>query len=291
MKFFSIFIIFLVLLSLFIMYKDDILFSAKSKTKNTSDSLQFKNEFYEDFSEDYVLEEVGNADKSLNKDWWVNSGAFLYSENGIGRTSFGKLKKNSKWQKKFSNSDNKERVAETDNGFRPQNVFRLVTKRKWKNFAQEVYFRINKYNLSESKHRKESNGILLFNRYQDGDNLYYAGLRVDGYAIIKKKINGKYFTLAKEKVFDGKFNRNKLPNLLPLNKWIGIKTEVKTVKNNGVNIKLFLDLNRDGKWRQILKVVDKDEDNKFLLKSGFCGIRTDFMDVEFDDYRIVEIST
>ena len=292
MKFFLVGIIFLILIFFFYISSSNkksyiIPDSNQINVENTLNS-QFKNEFYEDFSEDYVLEEVGNMNESLSDNWWVNSGAFLYSKNGIGRTSFGKLKENSKWQKKFSNSSNRERVIETENGFRPQNIFRLVTRKKWKNFTQEAYFRIHKYNLSKSEHRKESNGILLFNRYKDGNNLYYAGLRVDGYAIIKKKINGKYITLVKNRIFEGEFSRDRNPNLLPLNKWIGVKTEVKTIENDNVSIKLFLDLNRNGNWKQVLEVVDRKEDNNFL-EEGFCGIRTDFMDVEFDDYKIIEV--
>ena len=38
--------------------------------------------------------------------------------------------------------------------------------------------------------------MLLFNRYQDGQTLYYGGVRVDGAAVIKKKLAGVYTTLA-----------------------------------------------------------------------------------------------
>lgn len=262
-----------------------------SKKKKDEDIKEKVIEFSENFSNRYVIEESSTMDKSNNKKWWVNSGAFLYSKNGVGRTIFGKLEKNSKWQIKFANS-NHERMLETDKGYRPQNIFRLVTRTKWKNFKQTVYFKIKKYNLSKDKHRSESNGLLLFNRYKDGDNLYYVGLRVDGCAIIKKKINGKYITLDKKKIFNGVYNRDNKPNLLPINKWIGVKSEVKTNDNNEVVLKLFLDMNKSGNWKQIINIKDDSDslNGNSILGKGYAGIRTDFMDVEFDDYKIVEIS-
>ncbi len=260
--------------------------------ENDKMKLNKKNkEFTDSFSNDYILEETGTMEKSKNKFWWVNSGAFMYVENGVARTLIGKLDKDSKWQKKFANS-NEERVSETDGGYRPQNIFRLVTRTKWKNFNQEVYFKIEKYNLSNDKHRSESNGFLLFNRYQDGNNLYYVGLRVDGYAIIKKKINGKYITLKKVKVLEGEYDRIKNPNLIPLNKWIGIKSEVKYDKEGRVIITFLIDLDKTGEWNQVMQVTDDGSSfgGGAILDKGYAGIRTDFMDVKFDNYKIVEIS-
>jgi hypothetical protein len=144
--------------------------------------------------------------------------------------------------------------------------------------------------LSKSPNRNASNGILLMLRYQDGDSLYYAGLRVDGSAVIKKKINGRYITLAQEKIFDGIYARETSPNLLPKNKWLGIKSEVKN-ENNSVRIKLFGDLNETGEWQKILEVVDSKNisGSEPIYKEGFQGIRTDFMDVEFKDFRVEKI--
>ncbi len=196
--------------------------------------------FFENFSKNFILEETGKIEKSENADWWVNSGAFLYSEDGIGRTIFGPLEKGSKWQIRFSKGKN-DIPNETDGGYYPQNIFRLVTKSKWENFSQEVYYRIKKYNLSKDKHRKESNGLLLFNRYQNGFNLYYTGIRVDGKVIIKKKYKTKYYTLAEKKIFYGEYDRGKNPNLLAVNKWVGVRSEVETIDNNQVEIKVFVD--------------------------------------------------
>jgi hypothetical protein len=96
--------------------------------------------------------------------------------------------------------------------------------------------------LSDSEYRNESNGVLLFNRYKDGDNLYYSGIRVDGQAVIKKKIKGKYFTLVEKELFgkDGDYDRKSNPNLIPQGKWIGIKSVLKN-EGEAVDIKLYVD--------------------------------------------------
>ena len=128
------------------------------------------------------------------------------------------------------------------------------------------------------------------NRYQNGNNLYYAGIRVDGNAIIKKKLNGKYYTLASSKIFPGTYNRISNPNLLPKNKWIGLKTEVTNV-NGKVNIKLYVDEGRTGNW---VLVLDKtDSGGRFgtpITSAGYGGIRTDFMDVEFEEFWEINLS-
>jgi len=56
-----------------------------------------------------------------------------------------------------------------------------------------------------------------------------------------------------------------------------------------VNIKLFIDRNKNGKWELILET--KDDGKSFgggaILNEGYAGLRTDFMDAEFDDYKIL----
>jgi hypothetical protein len=131
---------------------------------------------------------------------------------------------------------------------------------------------------------------LLFNRYQDGDNLYYAGLRVDGTAVIKKKIGGKYFTMAQGPIVAGDYSRESNPNLLPVDKWMSVKTELETVNKNQVDIKLYYRLSDKQEWKLALKTLD--DGTRFggaaILAKGYAGIRTDFMDVQFDDYSIAE---
>ncbi|HRY82117.1 MAG TPA: hypothetical protein P5232_00210 [Candidatus Moranbacteria bacterium] len=236
-----------------------------------------------------MLEESGKTMKdSKNPDWWLNSGGIMNISANDFSTNLGKLPENSKWRKLY----NKNNSRDTDQGYYPQNIFRLVSKSQWQNFSQEVYFNIEKINLSESEYRNESNGVLLFNRYQDGDNLYYTGVRVDGDAVIKKKIKDKYYTLKEGRLFTNnqKYDRVKSPNFLPLNSWVGIKSEVENGIGNAVNIKLYVDRSGKGEWELVLEAKDKgDKYGKApFLKEGYVGIRTDFMDVKFRDYKIIE---
>ena len=248
---------------------------------------QGMNIFQDDFSQSENVEEEGDPDHSESDVWWVNSGAFLIKEGGTGKTLFRELREGSQWQKKYQNHNSNE----TDKGTRPQNIFRLISKSKWENFIQEAYFNIDDYHLSKDEHRYESNGILLFNRYLDSDNLYYAGIRVDGNAVVKKKVNGEYYTMAIKKIYEGDYDRESNPNLLPINQWIGIRTEVETLSEGAIGIKLFLDKEHNGEWEFLLEVVDdgKEFGGKAITQAGYAGIRTDFMDVEFDDYKIEEI--
>lgn len=233
------------------------------------------------------LQEAGQMKDTRSPYWWLNSGGIFYSEDGVGKTVQGELPEDNPWRILY----NKNNPRDTDNGYHPQNIFRLVTRSTWKNFQQYSYFRITQDNLSTSSYRNASNGLLLFNRYQDGDNLYYTGVRVDGFAVIKKKIKGQYFTMAYERVFPGKYDRKKKPNLLPLHQWIGLRSEVSDTENGSVNIKVFMDRNRDGNWKLVAEATDngKNFGGKVIAEAGHAGIRTDFMDVEFDDYRIEEM--
>lgn len=237
------------------------------------------------FSSKGVIEESGEIFESKNSDWSVSSGAYLYLENGVGKTIQGSLPAGDKWRQIYD----KENPVDTDNGFHPQNIFRLVQRGSWLNFVQQAYFKITADNLSESANRNESNGLLLFNRYQDANNLYYTGIRADGAATIKKKKNGTYYTLVQKKFLEGAaYERDKNPNLLPKNEWLGLRSEVKTNPDGTVAIKLFWDKGKTGAWQLLLEATDdgKSFGGAVLGEAGHAGIRTDFMDVEFSDYKI-----
>lgn len=244
--------------------------------------------FRYEFKVDGVLEETGEMENSSSPYWWLNSGGLFYLKNGTSKTVQGELSKYSKWRLAYSAANS----ADTDEGYHPQNIFRLVSRNKWKNFRQEIYYRVIKDNLSASPNRNASNGILLFNRYRDGRNLYYTGLRVDGAAIIKKKINGAYYTMAyKQYLSEGKYDKDSNPNLLPKNIWIGLRSEIKTNDDGSVSIKLYADNGRTGNWALIAEATDdgKSYGGEIISNEGYGGIRTDFMDVEFDDYKIEKI--
>lgn len=244
--------------------------------------------FYYTFKVDGVLDEAGKMDDSSSPYFWLNSGGQFILKDGIGKTVQGELNKLNKWRLAYYASN----PIDTDDGYHPQNILRLVTRSKWQNFRQEIYYRITKDNLSASPNRNASNGLLLFNRYLNGNNLYYAGIRVDGTAVIKKKINGTYYTMAQKPFFSvAKYDRNTNSSLLPKNVWIGLRSDIKTNNDGAVSIKLFTDNGKTGNWVLVAETIDdgKTYGGSPILNSGYAGIRTDFMDVEFDDYAIRNI--
>ena len=232
-----------------------------------------------------VLEETTASDKSRDAFWWLNSGGIFYAGRGGGETIQGELPAFSKWRIRYYLSN----PEDTDSGKGPQNIFRLITKGHWRNLREEGYFLVTRPNNLNTSNRNASNGLLLLFRYQDEDNSYYAGLRVDGAAVIKKKKDGIYHTLAYEPVLTGNYERTSSPNLLPTGIWMGLKTEVRTLENNEVEIKLFSDIGRTGVWQLLLEVKDSGVGGAPILESGAGGIRTDFMDVQFSDFKIEEI--
>ena len=249
-------------------------------------SSSFSRQWKADFSGNSTVEEAGKMADSTDGDWWLSSGAYFYRAGGIAKSVQGSLSSGDKWYKEYA-SNNPE---DTDNGQHPQNIFRLVTKSKWKNLVQEVYFKDARDNLSGSSNRNASNGFLFFNRYQDQNNVYYTGLRVDGSAIVKKKTGGQYYTVASKKVLDGTYDASKNPNLLPQNTWVGLRSEVTDNSDGTVSIKLYMDKGKTGNWQLLLET--KDDGKSFggaaLKGEGYAGIRTDFMDVQFSDYSVGE---
>lgn len=244
--------------------------------------------FFDRFDKSRTIEESGQIHEGIDPYWSLSSGAYFFIKDGVGKTIQGSLSNTDKWAKMY----NKENEEDTDGGIHPQNVFRLqFVKEKAKNYTQEAWFKIEADNFSDSEYRNQSNGILFFNRYIDSNNLYYTGLRVDGHADIKKKYKGKYYTFTHIKIIKGdKYDRDTNPTLLPNNTWIGLKTEVKNIDNDSVQIKFFVDIGKTGVWTPAGEVMDDGTQNgQAITSSGLTGIRTDFMDVIFDDYSITEL--
>lgn len=227
-----------------------------------------------------TLEETGSLLESPSKTWWLNSGGYFYSNDGIDETIQGDLPTTDKWYQAYKKSN----PVDTDGGLHPQNIFRLVSKRLWQNYRQQVYFRITKQNLSASTERDAWSGLLLFNRYVNGDNLYYTGIRADGTAVIKSKKAGVYTTLSQVKVFPGTYDRVKDPNLLPMNTWIGLRSDIKNQSDGSVSIKLYMDNGMTGNWTLLTSYIDKSPTK--ILGLHYTGIRTDFMDVQFQGYTV-----
>jgi hypothetical protein len=235
-----------------------------------------------------VLEEASTMDESSSPYFWLNSGGRLMLKDGFGETLQGDLPLLSRWRIAYNISN----AADTDGGAHPQNLFRLITRSRWQNERAEAYFLITKDNLSASQNRNESNGLLLFSRYLDSNDLYYAGVRVDGFAVVKKKIGGVYYTLGLAQVFKGAaYARATNASLLPKNTWIGLRVETLNNPDGSASIRLFMDKDRSGTWQLVLENIDdgKRYGGKAITADGYAGIRTDFMDVQFQNYTLQKI--
>lgn len=232
-----------------------------------------------------VLEEAPDMSKSAHPIWWLNSGAYATLFEDEIRTVHGELPADDPWRQKYNASN----PTETDDGYHPQNIFRLVSREKYAQATQSALARIDRYILSPDTHRAASNGILYFHHYQDGDNLYYAGVRVDGTAIIKKKQRGIYYTMASTPLFDGpKYDRDTNPNKLLTNSWFNLKTEITNLSASKVRIRVFVDLTATGSAQLVAEAIDdgKSFGGPAITKAGYAGIRTDFMDATIKGYEV-----
>ncbi|HSD10380.1 MAG TPA: hypothetical protein VLF14_05330 [Candidatus Binatia bacterium] len=223
-----------------------------------------------------ALEETGTMAESSSPQFWLNSGGRFFFEGGFGHTIQGELPGDDRWHQAYARSN----PTDTDGGAHPQNLFRLVTRPTYRDVAQDTTFTIRRTNVSASPNRNESNGVLFFQHYLDGDDLYYAGVRVDGRGVVKKKIHGRYYTLGIVPVFPGAYDRSRNPNLIPTNQPIDLRSETHSNGDGSVDITLWVD------GRLTLQVRDTGVGGAPIANPGFAGIRSDFMDVEFARYEI-----
>ncbi|TSC85556.1 MAG: hypothetical protein G01um10148_942 [Parcubacteria group bacterium Gr01-1014_8] len=131
--------------------------------------------------------------------------------------------------------------------------------------------------------------ILLMSRYIDKDTLYYAGIRVDGTAVIKKKYKGTYYTMAQKQIFAGSYVQGEKINMLPHQTWIGLRVENVRNADGSITINLFMQKSGETTWKKLLEA--KDDGRVFggtppIIEAGRAGVRTDFMDVSFESFRI-----
>jgi hypothetical protein len=236
------------------------------------------------FSVDGSVLEQGAIGESTSPYWWVTSGGFMELKGGIGQTIQGALAVGDQIQKDYKQAN----ALDTDRGLHPQNIFRMVFRSKWQDISEVMFYRIEKINLSASPNRKASNGIHQMSRYLDQDNLYYTGLRVDGQATIKKKYHGDYYEMASVPVISGAYDRQLNPDLLPADTWIGLKTVVKNLDASRVSIQLYADIGRTGKWTLVASAIDDGTSygGPAITRAGYVGVRTDFMDVQFEDFTL-----
>lgn len=236
--------------------------------------------FSDDFATPSAVKEATTPEKSSSKSWWLESGAHFTTAGGVAGTVQGDEPAG------YYRTRYAERNArDTDGGVHPQNLFRLLTSRSWSGaIRQACSFRVRDYHLSDSPQRGAPNGLLLFSRYVDANNLYYAGIRVDGHVVVKKKSAGVYYTLAEKPLLKGRFSRSESPTLLPSDEWIKLRCEVTDEADGSVVIALYR-LDDSGRAKLVLRGIDAGVGGE-PLRAGHAGIRTDFMDVEFDDYSV-----
>jgi hypothetical protein len=240
------------------------------------------------FNANGTLYEAGTMSDSSTGYWWLNSGGKLVIKDGVGSTIQGALATVDTWSKLYNTNS----PSDTDSGTHPQNLFRLVSRSQWENAHVEALFKVNKDNFSTSPNRNNSNGLLLMLRYQaGGQTLYYAGVRVDGTAVLKKKINGIYYTMAQKQVFPGTYVAGGSVNLLPHNQWMLLGADTITNANGSVTVRLSLRKPGEATATKILEVVDNGQfgGTAAIKGAGYIGIRTDFMDVAFDTFKAIKI--
>src|SRR5881398_3648906 len=114
-----------------------------------------------------VLAEAASMAESTSPDFWLDSGGKFFFAGGFGHTIEGDLPAGDPWYQAYARSSS----ADTDGGNHPQNLFRLVTRQVYRDADQDLTFTIRRDNLSASPNRNQSNAVLLFQHYLDGDNL------------------------------------------------------------------------------------------------------------------------
>ncbi len=245
--------------------------------------------FMYSFNDQTVLNEAGSEAETTSPYWWLDSGGELWMKDGVGMTMQGDASNSNQWYTEYADTN----AEDTDNGLHPQNIFRLVSRSKWQDVSQEASFKIVKDNFSKSPNHNASNGLLFFSRYQGSDTLYYSGIRVDGTAVIKKKYKGTYYTMAQKKVFPGTYDGDVADkNLLPHNEWISMRTDIKTNPDGTVALNLLVKKEKDTNWTLLLSTFDDGvafDNTPAITDPGAEGIRTDFMDVQFKDYRLTAL--
>ncbi len=231
-----------------------------------------------------TLEETDSMQQSSSPYWWLDSGGEFMIADGVGETIQGDAPTLDIWHVRYAITNPRD----TDGGLHPQNLLRLVTRSKWENLREEMSFLIEADNFSPSFNRNTSNGLLLMSRYAiDGQTLYYAGIRVDGTAVIKKKYHGIYYTMAQRQIFPGTYTgwQDNI-DLIPHHQWIRLRSDTVTNTDGSVTVRLYMKLASDTEWQLLLSATDSGQyaGTSPITGPAYAGIRTDFMDVHFGNY-------
>jgi hypothetical protein len=231
--------------------------------------------------------EAGAEGETSSPYFWLNSGGKFIMRDGIGLTVQGELRPTDGTRLLYSAMN----PLDTDDGYHPQNTLRLVTRADWQDIQESVSFNIKRLELSDTPNRDGYSGVFLFGRYYDSDNLYYVGIRQDGQAVIKKKIGGVYYTLASKQLFGSieDYDRFLNPNLMPENTWMGLRATFDNYTSSSVRVRLYIDRHNTGRWEYVMTTIDKGAGGPALVQPGKAGIRSDYMDMQFDNLDIRSI--
>jgi hypothetical protein len=276
-------VISLVIVTVFFFHENHI----PSENQNTPIEKTVSETFFYPFNTIEVFEESASMETSASRYFWLNSGAKLIITDGVGSTIIGPLPIDDPWRSAYA----KNNPLGTENGLYPQNVFRLLTQSSWKDFEQVLDFSLLDIHAINTRDRDAFSGIFLMSRYVDSNTLYYAGVRMDGNAVIKKKYQGTYYTLAETQVFssDIPYNRVTFPNLIPTHVWYRMMSRTETTDTGTVRISLFFSKDVFSLPKEVLVATDDGTYFPPIQHQGLAGIRTDYADVQFDNYKLTRL--
>ncbi len=245
--------------------------------------------FSYNFSYPGQLEQAQTIDQSSSPYFWLKYGGRVKIANGVGSTITGSVPATDTWYKVYSKMD----LVEFDNGSHPQNRFFMLMRNSGSetDTSSQVYLNHLASNLSNIKNVHEYNAESLVVRYQDDNNYYFASIRTDGYLTLRKKVGGVYKTLASKKVLAGSFNPTSAPDLIPTNKWIGLKVTVINSSTSMPTLTVYTDIGRTGTWRMELSATDDPAVyGQSIANAGLVGIKSDYSDMQFDDLIVTKLS-
>ncbi len=252
---------------------------------NTKSAAATENSTLYTFNSPGTLYESASLNLSTSPYWWLLSGGKLIIENGVGKTIQGALSPLDPMR--LASKGN----SSLDSGAHPQNAFFLLSREPMQNGSFEIDTRRIADNLSLALNRKPYIGESLIARYQDANNYYYAGIRADGAAVIKKKTNGVYQTLSQKQIFPGTYNSETNPDLIPLGVTIGLKLTITNNSSGQPTLSFYTDVSNTGVWKLALSATD--DPVKFgatISNAGLVGIQSDNADATFDNFRLAPLA-
>jgi hypothetical protein len=100
---------------------------------------------------------------------------------------------------------------------------------------------------------------------------------------------GTHYSLSQSKVYEGTYDAVTNPSLLPTDRKVGLKLDTGTEANGNVTLKMYL--NENGSWRLITQTTDNgNQGGRALTAAGQSGILASYIDVEYSDYKISNLS-